>query len=365
MKYHTSLRLKLNAARAQLAVAVAEAAVSDGKVGEDIKQLEAYEKLLAVLPRSMFREMYPAILIAGACLLAISVAWTIRMRTTRIHLETRTNAVSMRLAAPLAWEGTWRVGSSVVRLQEFSKLELPPELGTFAPLTERAWLEITGGTIKLTRLDFSQDALVSINRNESGQVEVLTLDKTFQGQLDVAGTPRISAGSSPESSIHLLTATFDPPGTVTFYDAGRPGIPARLRVSPLENVELRRLPIRSLSLFTETTNAEQESSFSSGITTGEMTLSDTGEAVELKEGDPLYLNDAKGLVSALVIGPDALQLSFDGEVHGVSVGPRGFERNLKPTLLEYLYHQKKLTFFWSGVTFLWGLIWSGRRLFSA
>jgi hypothetical protein len=287
------------------------------------------------------------------------------MPTTKIHLGIRTTDVSMRLAAPLVWEGTWRVGGPVVRLQEFTKLELPPELGAHQPLTERAWLDIAGGTIKFTRLDISEDALVSVVRNESGHVEIMTLNKPFQGQLDVAGSPIVSAGLSPGSNVRLLNATFSPPATVTFYDAGRPGIPTRLRASPSEKIELRRLPIRSLGFFAETANAEQESSFSSGITTGEMMLSDTGESVELKEGDPLYLEDARGLVSDLEIGPEGLQLLFDGEVHGVSVGTPGFERNLKPTLLEYLYHREKLSFFWGGVTFLWGLVWSGRKLFSA
>jgi hypothetical protein len=96
-----------------------------------------------------------------------------------------------------------------------------------------------------------------------------------------------------------------------------------------------------------------------------MTLSDTGEAIELKAGDPLYLKGASGVISGLEIGSEGLQLWFDGEVQGISQGIPGFGRNLKPTLLAYLYHREKQGFFWGAVTFLWGLIWSGRRLLSA
>jgi hypothetical protein len=365
MKNPASLRRKLRTARAEHAIAAAEKTVSGGTVDEDIKQLDVYEKLLAALPRSGFYERYPAMLIAGICLLAASVAWTIRVPTTKIHLGVKTMAVSVRLATPLAWEGRWRVGGAVVRLQEFTTLELPPELSAPPQLTGRAWLDIAGGVIKLTRLDMSQGALVSVMSNASGDVDILTLNKPFQGELAVAGSPRISAGPAPDAKIPIAKATFDPPATVTFDDAGRQLIPARLRASPLEKLRLRRVPIHALSLFTETMNADQQSSFTSGITEGAVTLSDTGEAIELKAGDPLYLKGVNGIITGLEIGPDGLQLWFDGEVHGVSLGTPGFERNLKPTLLEYLYHREKLGFFWGAVTFLWGLIWSGRKLFSA
>jgi hypothetical protein len=52
MKNPASLRRKLCAARAEHAIAAAETAVSGGDIAEDIKQLEVYEKLLAVLPHS-------------------------------------------------------------------------------------------------------------------------------------------------------------------------------------------------------------------------------------------------------------------------------------------------------------------------
>jgi hypothetical protein len=359
-----SLRRKLRAARAEHAIAAAETAVSGGDTAEHIKQLDVYDKLLAALPRSGVYERYPAILIAGICLLAASVAWTLHVPRTKIHLMAKTTAVDMHLAAPLAWEGRWRVGDAVIRLQEFTKLELPPELGAPQPLTDRAWLDITGGVVKLTRLDMSQGAPVSVRRNAFGDIVILTWNKPFQGELQVAGSPSISAGAQ-HSNTPIAQATFDPPATVTFDDAGRPLIPAQLRARPLEKLQLRRIPIHALSLFTETTNADQQPSFTSGITEGTMTLADTGKALELKAGDPLYLEGANGIIWGLDIGPEGLQLWFDGEVRGVSLGTPGFKRNLKPTLLAYLYHREKQGFFWGAVTFLWGLIWSGRRLLSA
>ncbi len=351
MRNHASLRRGVRRVLGEHATTTARKAISGADISDDVKQLEMYGKLLGALPRSRFGEMYPAILIAAACLLAASVAWTIRVPTAKVHLSVRATAVSMRLASALAWQGRCPAGGSLIRLREFGRIELPPELGTAQRLTQRAWLDISGGAVQLTRLDISQDALVRLMRNESGEVDILTLSKPFQGQLDLAGSPRIAAG--------------DPPGTVTFYDAGRPANPSLIRTSLLGTLQFRRVAVYDLSLFTETPNAQQESLFASSITEGALTMPGSGTQIELKAGDPLYLEGARGLISELEVRPDSLGVMFDGEAHGVSLGAPGLGRNLKPTILEYLYHREKIGFFWGAVTFVWGLLWSGRKLFSA
>jgi hypothetical protein len=365
VKNQADLRRRLSEMLAAHSVATAEKAVSGNNIQEDMKQLEAYERLLAALPCSRLSETYPAMLIAAVCLLAASVAWAVRVPTTKVHLTVKSTTVSLRLTAPLAWQGRWPIGGSLIRLREFGKIELPPELGISQQLTQRAWLDIAGGTTQLTRLDIGQGTFVKLTCDESGHVDILTLNKSLSGQLDIAGRPNISAGRAPNSNIKVTNAFFDPPGTVTFYDPGRPANPSVFQASPLGTLQLLRVPVHELSLFTEMTNAQQESFFASGIIEGAITVSDSGAVQELKPGDPLYLEGASGVISALEIRPGGLGLIFDGETHGLSLGAPGFERNLKPTLLEYLYHREKLSFFWGGVTFLWGLIWSGRKLFFA
>jgi hypothetical protein len=39
------------------------------------------------------------------------------------------------------------------------------------------------------------------------------------------------------------------------------------------------------------------------------------------------------------------------------IGPKGFEKNLAPSLLEYFYHHQRFGFFWGVVAFLWGILW--------
>jgi hypothetical protein len=69
-----------------------------------------------------------------------------------------------------------------------------------------------------------------------------------------------------------------------------------------------------------------------------------------------------GAISALRVMPDGITVRFAGSVHGLTLGRANFARELRPTLIEYLFHQQTVGFLWGAVTFLWGMLWSARRL---
>jgi len=58
---------------------------------------------------------------------------------------------------------------------------------------------------------------------------------------------------------------------------------------------------------------------------------------------------------------NGMMVFLEGSVSRVSAGPRGFEKNLKPTFLAYLYHQEPLAIVGSVVAFLFALIWRIRN----
>ena len=369
MNNQADLRRKLNAARQQVAAHAAEELASGKNVDEDLARLEVYDKVVRALPSSKFHDLYPATLIAICCLLAASIAWTIHVPNTRIHLQVNSTSLTVALAAPINWSDRWHLGNSGIRLNGFSSFELPPELHTADPLPPGASLMITGGTITITGIDVDQNASLFILENQSGDVDIETTKQAFNGQLDISGQPTITARSGGNSPITLPSAMFDPPGTVSFHrEGGGSIIPAQLETRVSEKLRLPRLQVRNLSLFTETTGEKQEPAFVSTITAGRLILADTGATVDLKSGDPLYLEDANGLASVIEIGPTGIDTLFDGKVKRVKrvgIGTGDFEQNLTPTILEYVYHRQKLSFFWGAVTFLWGFGWSVRKLFVA
>ena len=61
----------------------------------------------------------------------------------------------------------------------------------------------------------------------------------------------------------------------------------------------------------------------------------------------------------------ALALDLDGTVERVAVGARGRERDVTPSVLAYLYHNQRLAFLFAAASFVWGALWSLRRLIGA
>jgi hypothetical protein len=129
---------------------------------------------------------------------------------------------------------------------------------------------------------------------------------------------------------------------------------------PKGKIDLANLHVAEISFAKET--YDSETPFASGIMKGSVTVLSTGEKLPLQEGSRLRLEGTEGIISRLAIGPEGSTLIFEGAVRSAIIGPSGFERQLKPSLLDYLYHQQRLGFFWAAASFLWGLLWSARTL---
>ena len=44
------------------------------------------------------------------------------------------------------------------------------------------------------------------------------------------------------------------------------------------------------------------------------------------------------------------------------IGPKGFERDFTPTVLEYLYERKEISYIWGAFVFVWGAAWGARNV---
>jgi len=358
-----SLRRKLNEEAERLTVIAAEQAVSGGDCEQEIKRIENCEKLRDKLPRWGGPATGLAFFIVTVCLAAASLAWVVHMPTATVHVEAQVSALDVQLSAPYEWDGAWSLGGAGTQLIGFATMRLPPELGTLQMLAQSTNIDIEGGAVELTSLKFAQGARVRILKGAAGNFNMLTWGKPVEGELQVAGSPTFMVGASSEVSVLKTTTTFDPPGVVDFQDPGHPAIPAVLQATPAGVLTLKHVSVQAITLFTEVTDRNQEQHFESTINNAEITVLDSDESRKLKAGDPLYVEVVRGSISELKIGNDGISFAFDGRVSRIAVGPQDYQRDLSPTLLEYVYHQKRLALFWSAVTFLWGLLWGGRKIF--
>ena len=62
---------------------------------------------------------------------------------------------------------------------------------------------------------------------------------------------------------------------------------------------------------------------------------------------------------------DTIAVDLEGTVERVAIGPPGRERDVTPSVLSYLYHNQRLAFLFAAASFVWGALWSLRRLIGA
>jgi hypothetical protein len=354
------LRSQLEALLAAQSAGAAKKLMSSAPVDEELKRIEQVEKLLKFIPQSNKATIYTACSVGAICLIVACVLWTARLPTSHLQLDVASESVTIRLAKQTSWTGNWDLGGGLLRLEDMSRIEIPPELATENMLSGRPWFEGSNGDFALKRLEIQAEAELLVKKAELQTLGINSWNSQMLGQLQVYGTPKIQAGQSPQESEKLSEARFDIPGTITFFhDAAQ--VPSILRVTPRGSLTLADLAVEKISFAKE--KADSETSFQSGIIRGNLTVLTTGEKPQLLEaGSRLRLEGVKGVISALAISGDGIHLVFEGRVRSATIGPPGFERELKPSLLEYMYHQQRLGFFWAVASFLWGLLWSARTL---
>ncbi len=104
--------------------------------------------------------------------------------------------------------------------------------------------------------------------------------------------------------------------------------------------------------------------FVSTIKSGNINIVETGEKEELRKDDMFHLEDITTRRLELSKTNDGFKVFFEGSARVIKAGPIGFEKNLAPTHLEYLYHQQKVGFILSIMGSILGLLLGFKRLLS-
>ena len=361
MTLPSSLFRRLRNAHSTTAAAAAEKALAGQPVADDLARLKEYEQLIELSRRPTRTNLIAAATVGAACLLIAGFAWALHIPTTKVHATIVSDAISFRLADDWRWSGNWRLSDGLFRIDEVGELALPPELSAQPELRGRAWLDVERGQLALSELELGVHGTLGLLRNPTGAIHLLAANAALRGQAQIFGTPVLSAGEMPSQPAGLRTPNWEIPGIIGFYDSGQRSIPARIELSAKDSIVWRNIPIERLS-FAQEAGTGEGPTFISGIRSGPLTVSETDEKFTLREKDHLSLDLASGIIQELELGSDALRISFEARARRVSSGVTGFEANLAPTWLSYIYHRERLGFFWGFVGVLWGVLWSARQL---
>ena len=333
----------------------------------EIERIRALQCLLSALPEKTVIPLKLALLVGIACLLFASFALSLRIPWTRVQFDVATTSIVMRLKNELSWHGAWNIDPKKVSLRNFTHIELPPE--EYGSRNETS-LEMTvaKGRVRIDDLFFDHGALLEIAVND-GAADIKVSGATFRGDLDISGEVRGHTGASLDAGLPFKQFDPDmPPGSFHFLYIAQGASdlqpPAFMNGSSAETLALSDITVTSLSFEEEhpKPGRPEQISFTSQITSGTITMMDSSEQITLSPADTLRLTDVRGRITALQLTHDGVRAKFEGTAGEVSLGTGDFARNLKPTVLEWAFHQQKLALFWGALTFLWGIIWSARKL---
>ena len=358
-------RAAITRAIQELAAEIGRKAVAGETPSAEIERLQALQAALAAMPGKPSRFALWAGLIGLLCLVVASAAFTVRVPRTRVQLDLHTTTVTPRLTSDLTWDGNWSSAAGGLRVQHFTRLDLPPEYGEQATSGRERSLDIAApaGSVRLRHLFIGGGGVLTVARSSDGGVDIAVLGAPFTGDIDVTGAILASTNSGAGPSLPTETFPEDqPPARFGFQYDGRGPVSALLHDRPRDSLVLGEMQVSGLSFFDERSSGAGESAFASQIERGTLTMTDADEQLTLARGAALRLGDAHGIVSELQVGKDGLHIIFEGTVATAALGRGDFDHNVKPSLLEWLYHQQKIGFLWGAVTVLWGVIWSARKV---
>ena len=346
----------------RLAVDGLRKAMAGESADDSLGRISSLQRLICALPPERDNTWIWATVVAVACVSAITAAAVVPIPRTRFELDLVTSSVSFRLASPLRWQGKWSVDPTLVRFQNVERPELP-DFPT-PPWRGRASFDVSAdrGTTSIRAFGAETGTLMSLDASATGVVitaneRECSVELNATGVVSVVGHDRFGAEWRPEpTSFDVIPAVFGASGS------GKTAVPASMRVNPLDTLELEEFPITDISFVQEATDTLQRSYPLSRLRSGTIVMTDVMADKRVKEGSFLRLLDTFGTVVALRVSPDGITIRFEGTARYISIGRGSFHKDLRPTVLEYLFHQEKVGFFWGALTFLWGLAWSARKI---
>ena len=329
------------------------------QVAVGLRKIDACSKLLQAMKPNPFREWILASIVALVCLMIAGLLWYLRLPKVHVSLKVQSKAATFKLKKP------WRPHKSYA----LDKVRIERLNGVFAPAldleieteSDEAWLEVGGKNVALQKLDFGQNGFLELSPKR-GRIEIFYRGSGLKGEIAVSGSSTVSAGENLNNAGYFqIYEDFKIPESIRFIAKSNGMVPTLIKLHPQENLTFQDIYVQELSFFSERTSEPGSIFFESAINSGSIKLHDVSKNETLHEGDRLMIGGIEGRLLSIGHGSE-LNLIYEGTVEKLLIGPKGYEKNLSPSYLEYFYVRKPLAFFWGAVVFLWGLLWRIRKM---
>lgn len=299
---------------------------------KDLKWAESYSRVLAFI--GIGKKCLVII-----CDFLIALAYTCHP-SAPISFKIRTENVSMTLAENWASDHSFtsdRVfANNLVEVGAFG-LNIPREV---YPEENAVEMDLKGKDINVNELILLANTKVEFNA-QGDMLRLFAKGEPLAGELFAQnGILMLEAGGE------TIERTIDSeiPETISFRSARTVADPVRFEFATKDDWQLRGLLFREIGFLEE--YPPGSGNFISAIHSGKITFSETGTFHELGKGESLILKGPEIRRMEISKAGNDMEIFFEGTVDEASAGPRGFERDMTPSWLKWIYHQQRVAFFW-------------------
>jgi hypothetical protein len=357
------LRKQLSDARAAEIARTADQLKSEPSAvpAEGLERIRAYTTLLAALPPNPTHEKRWAMAIAIAAALTAGLLWGTRLPRTRVLVNVDASALELTLAEAWSMAGSDAPAASPgVRIDALTALS--GSLVNLKGETNDAWLRADGYRVRPAELSLEKNGQLVIQMAaRDGAVQWFSRGARLSGVIEIDGAGTLSAGASNGQTDSTYNGALSDVESVRFSSSGANAVATMLAFGPITSWTIRDLAVNRLSFSWDERAQPGGAARRTPVIGGEVTLFDSSTKVPLGDGERLSLQDLRGRIVELRIDKQ-IHLRVEGDVGEIIIGPKGFERTLTPTYLEYFRSHPSISVFWSAAVFVAGSLWSAKRL---
>lgn len=336
------------------------------EVEADIQWLEASSKLLGHKKNNRRWKLITDVTVVLILLFFAGMLWTMSLSEINVSIKTRSSNVKFMLADKWTLSGPFTV--QCLRIENIQTLHAPELNISFEDESRSSSLDITGENIVIEKLELQRDGIVELDSKQLGNnsdcLMLSILHTKIEGTFSVKNISTLTTSGSKD--IKIKEKKFEYPEYVEFYSTSKGEVPTNIifksnPVSEKRRWQLTNIKTKKIDFLRGSMTIDGTYSFDSSINEGEIKLYDVPVKEKIHKGDMVIMDEVE-LRRLNISGKDEIDLFLEGKVRNLKVGPRGFEKRLAPSYLEYLYHQERFIFFCSAVGFLWGLLFGIRKI---
>lgn len=332
----------------------------DADISAELSRIKTYERLLAVDNSRPGRRRMLAVVIGITCVTMVGLAQIVRMPTARITLAVDAQSVSFNLAKDWEWDES--VGNlKQIRLDGFDKVELPTSIPRDLSAASDDMVNFANGKLTFSSLKVKDGGEVTLDADEHA-VDLFVRGATVNGEIAMQGPVEVEMRSNDiGSEARLATPDFMFAELVPFEATPTGAVPVQIRLEGGSDISVQNVPIQTLSFAKERTSGALDRRFESTISSGNLNITETRNKMTLGRGDHVEIGEAVDARLVEMAVGDGISIAFEGKVGILRLVQAGTATDLRPTVLEYTYHNERLIFLWSALGVLWGFVWSVRR----